>query len=698
MIDYNEIVYDDKKVFKKKGKNAAPISDTIYTFDIETTSLFKINNKWQSFNYNMTPDEYKGIEKAGVPYVWMFGVNDVVYYGREFYEFELVLLRISDKIVRKIIWVHNLSFEMGWLPEILKHYTIEHMLSRDLRKPISFLIKELNIEFRCSYMLTNLSLAKAAAEFTDVEKQVGDLDYNLARGVTTPLTDTEKNYMKYDIICLYKIILHYRKKWGHLALIPYTATGEARHELNKRVDYFYHVRQWNLVPNYKQYLQLIALFMGGYTHANMLNSNKVFSVEKGDIINSYDISSSYPASMLLYKYPSTPFKKYNYDRYQELLKLGNHLFYFHVKLTNVKSRYYNNYISFSKAFNKEHVTVDNGRIAAADSLEIYVTDIDLEIIKINYDCNIEYIEIYGSYARYLDKRVLHFLIDLYKGKTTLKGIEEKEDIYKAMKAVLNACFGMSTQNPIKNNSFYDSKKGWYKKDFTKEFVEDILENQKHSYSNLFFYAVGCWVTAYSRRAVYLNLLKIDRDSLYTDTDSIKYKGEHKDIFDDYNKYIVSKYNELIDYDPTITMDDLMPADKSGKKHPIGFFECETDSEDTAYLEFITLGAKKYAYRDKRGLHITVSGVNKKSGVLALHDDINNFKKGLVFNYEEANKLIHYYNDDQQALVFYDYLGNRQICKQKYSVVLQPTTYTLGISDIYESLLKQIDMEGDIIHE
>lgn len=198
---------------------------------------------------------------------------------------------------------------MGWLPEILNNYTIENMLSRDLRKPISFLIKELNIEFRCSYMLTNLSLEKAAKEYTNVEKQVGDLDYNKSRGIDTPLTDAEKNYIKYDIICLYHIIMYYKNKWGHLANIPYTATGEARRALNEKIDYFYHVNQWKLVPEYKQYLQLMALFMGGYTHSNMINTNKVFRAVDGYDLSSYDISSSYPASMLLYKFPSTPFKK-----------------------------------------------------------------------------------------------------------------------------------------------------------------------------------------------------------------------------------------------------------------------------------------------------------------------------------------------------------------------------------------------------
>ena len=692
MIYYKDnFSFTDKEVHKKRGKRAVPVSDTIYTFDIETTSLFDIEGEYKTFDYSLPPSYYAGREKIGTPYIWMFGVNDTVYYGREFTHFEFILKMLSDSIIRKIIWVQNLSFEFGFLPEILKHYTVDSMISRDLRKPISFVIKELNIEFRCSYMLTNLSLEKAAEQYTDVKKLTGSLDYNKARGITTPISSEELAYCKYDIICLYKIIDYYKSKYQHLCNIPYTCTGEARKALNDVVDYGYHITQWKLVPEYAQYLQLYAVFMGGYTHSNIINTGKVFKASDGYNLDSQDIASSYPASLLLNKYPATPFKLYTYDRYLELK--DTHVFYFLVTLKNVKSRYYNHYISDSKAFNKSKTVVDNGRIASADTLDLWCTDVDLEIIQTNYECDIIYQKIYGSYAKYLDKRVLHFLLDLYKGKTTLKN--KDPEMYRLKKAILNSCYGMACTNPLKNNSFYSSEDGWYKKDFSEEFVKGILADQKKSYSNLFFYAVGCYCTAYSRKAVYLNILKIDKDMIYCDTDSIKYKGYHDDIFEEHNKSVYQKYLDLIAYDPTITLDDLMPEDDKGVIHPIGYFEKETNTDDTKYQEFITLGAKKYAYRDASGLHITVSGVNKKSGVKALHDDIYNFKKGLVFNYNEANKLTHYYMEEQPEINFIDYLGNKQYSTQKYGIVLQPTTYTLGITDIYETLIKYFTIREDL---
>ena len=53
MIHYSELQFNDPDVYKRRGKHSKPYSDTIYTFDIETTSLFYINDKWQTFDYNL---------------------------------------------------------------------------------------------------------------------------------------------------------------------------------------------------------------------------------------------------------------------------------------------------------------------------------------------------------------------------------------------------------------------------------------------------------------------------------------------------------------------------------------------------------------------------------------------------------------------------------------------------------------------
>ena len=77
--------------------------------------------------------------------------------------------------------------------------------------------------------------------------------------------------------------------------------------------------------------------------------------------------------------------------------------------------------------------------------------------------------------------------------------------------------------------------------------------------------------------------------------------------------------------------------------------------DGVYTEFKTLGAKRYACRNTDGkLKITVAGV-PKIGVQCLDDDINNFKKGLIFSGSVTGKLTHtyIYADD----IYMDEKGN-----------------------------------------
>lgn len=686
-------IYDQEnpETITKRHKS---ISDTIYTFDIETTSLFHFNDGWDVFRYEEPKETYIDMEKVAFPYIFMFGIEDRVYYGRDFNDFEWVLKKISDPFISKVIWVHNLSYEMGFLPHILNKYTITDMCARDVRKPISFYITELNIYFRCSYMLTNLSLEKSAKEYTNVRKLTGSLDYDARiRTPLTKLTQEELEYCKYDIVCLYEVIKYYRNKYGHVGDIPPTATSEVRQELKKHVSFNYIQRQWKLVPSPHMYLRLMACFQGGFTHANVLNVNKVHQN-----VSSYDLSSAYPAVMCLEKFPSTPFMYIDQEDYEDM-RGGDFCFMFHVKLHDVQSKYYNNYISFSKCINFKDVKekdkkrmirdneliYDNGRVQKSKLCELWCTDIDLDIIKKNYRIGqIEYISIYYSEARYLDYDVIRFILDLYNNKTKLKGVDDKIDIYKKSKAYINSLYGMSVTNPLKNSVFYDDD-GWGKKDLTMDFVTEVLDKAKKSFSTLFFYACGVWVTSYVRRNVFTTIIssrKFDRDVIYCDTDSIKYKGEHDDIFKEYNRNIEKKYEAVCKKLSQLNIEDFKPVDPKGKARPLGYFDYEGKTE-----LYKTLGAKKYCYVKDGELHITVSGVSKK-GAKALKS-IDDFKNGFEWGYKESGKLAHYYNEDQPHITVTDYQGNTYTNDIDYGVVLQPTTYTLGLTDIYIGLYEMI---------
>lgn len=91
-----------------------------------------------------------------------------------------------------------------------------------------------------------------------------------------------------------------------------------------------------------------------------------------------------------------------------------------------------------------------------------------------------------------------------------------------------------------------------------------------------------------------------------DTDSLKLEsGFDESIIKDYNISVINRIKEVSRH-LGINVKRFAPEDKKGIRHILGVFE-----EDAKYEEFITQGAKKYAYKQDGEIHITVSGVPKK---------------------------------------------------------------------------------------
>ena len=117
MLYYKEYKGHESKIVGKRKK----IDNTIYTFDIETTSYYLLNNKvYAGITYNNLNEDQK---EEAIPqtcmYIWMFGINDKVYYGRTWDEFVEFIEELELNVpYRKIIFVHNLSFEFQFLKSV----------------------------------------------------------------------------------------------------------------------------------------------------------------------------------------------------------------------------------------------------------------------------------------------------------------------------------------------------------------------------------------------------------------------------------------------------------------------------------------------------------------------------------------------------------------------------------------------------
>lgn len=691
MMTHISKMQDIKKPSIFYAKNGNAYSNTIYTFDIETTSLFLINGKWKMFDKSIpqksdiTTIGYDKIKKAGCCYHCQMSIENKVYYFREISQFEEVLKKLSNPMLTKIFFVHNLCFEIEWLLPILKKYTITNMVAREARKPISFHIEELNIDFRCSMMLTNLSLAKSAEKYTSVQKAVGDLDYNILRSPLTKLTEKEQYYCEMDCVTLYEIIKYFRKVYGSVKNIPLTQTGEMRRAYREIVPPYHYKYVRSLVPDLFEYKSLNRSFQGGITHGNCIHVKDVIKEE----MTSMDIASSYPLVMVSELYPCERFRKIDNDcvKYYETERYAR---IYYVEFYNIVANMYNHYIPFSKCIKTKGEVLDNGRLVSADYVFMCITDVDLDIIKLSYNINeIKYVDVMVAKRDYLPKYFIEFILDLYGSKTTLKNVKGAEEFYAKSKQILNSSYGASVMNLIQSSVLLIDGKWVSANTNDDKFLNEKLEEQEESF-NLFVYSTGCYVTAWARKNLFMRMIdnnyELDYDTVYYDTDSLKIMNfeKHKKIFDDYNKIVDRKLMKMclhygINYERT------RPKDNKGIEHPIGHFET-----DGVYTEFVTLGAKRYCYRDKSDgkLHMTVSGVSK-AGVTVLNDDIRNFNDTLFFDYENAHKSISCYNDEQEQFTFIDCDGNEYTNTWGSAIVIYPTTYSMSLNPDFDDFVKFI---------
>ena len=655
--------------------------DTIYSFDIETTSYIKYKgNIYQADYYqNLTKKEQEQCEFGSNMYIWQLSINDTVYYGRYWHEL-IDFISILDKNIpqRKIIWVHNLAFEFQYFKS---YFDIKEVTARKSHKVMKCKLKDYNVEFRCTLMLSNVALKSLPDMFNlPVEKMVGDLDYRMLRTSETPLTEKEMKYCENDCLVVYHYIRYELQTYDNLDHIPMTSTGHVRKELKEKTrrDYKYRRLIGNSVnTNPHIYNLLIQAFMGGYTHANYLYADQLV-----DNVDSWDFTSSYPYVLVTHKYPATKFKLCRIKSEQQLLP--NMAYLMVVKFTNIKSKYFNNFLSFSKCREIVGGKYDNGRIISAKSLVATLTDIDFKLIRKAYECEYEILECYYSVLRYLPKQFIDFVLDKYVLKTQYKGIEEKKQEYNRQKSMFNALYGMSVTNNIRDEVTYDNITGWTETPLTnEEIIKKLQDEEKIGFLS---FSTGVWVTAYARWNLLTNIMKLDEYVVYADTDSIKVKeGYDKNVITEYNEK-VKKRIEFVSNVLKIPMNRYAPKDIKGKERMLGLFD-----DDGHYEQFITQGAKKYAVLEinpKTGeeeIHITVSGV-PKSGAKCLAGDLDNFRDDLVFTSDITNKNMLFYTEGQAPVEITDYLGNTFTVDDPSGCCVVPTTYVLSKSHEYMNLL------------
>ena len=624
---------------------------------------FKVKDIWCAFDIETSRLE----GDQSVMYIWQFQIGDKTVIGRTWEEFMRFLIRLNRTAERSnqliYVFVHNLAYEFQFLSGILEP---ENVFAVKPRKVLKF--DWHSIQFRCSYLLTNLSLDAFTRQMGVESRKISGFDYIKIRYPWTPLSDQELLYCVNDVKGLVQALqAKAQLNDDTLATIPLTATGYARREAKQAMRSYHWHQLHDQMPSWKVYKLARAAFRGGDTHASRFYVDKVV-----DNVDSWDRSSSYPECMINRQFPGSRFwfiKDENCSL-EKILDLINRNKALLMRLCLKNPRLADPfegcpYIPKSKCRPVVNPWEDNGRILAADYLEIAITDIDLLIILEQYVYDeIAFYDVAYSRYRPLPGQIRELAIKFYKNKTNLKGVEGQELYYNKSKEILNSFYGMMAQDPGKVDILYSQING-----FT--LGEEITPEdfKKKMYNAFLSYCWAPWVTAWARFELHIARKMCGRRFVYCDTDSVKFTADPSlpwplPDFTEYNQHKI----ELAEKSGS------WADDPAGERHYMGVYEYEGS------CRFKTLGAKKYCIETDGKLKLTCAGVGKRSGAADLSENggIDAFRIGYTFT-GEAGGLEAVYNDKAD---FYMEAEGRQLHITK-NVCLRPSTYTLGLSKDYE---------------
>lgn len=659
-FDYT-LISRTKNQRRKKGNqgrrnNDRKYKDCICAFDIETTND-------------------RETEQA-LMYVWQFQINDVTIIGRTWEEFITFLRRAAAELKTHeymVIFVHNLSFEFQFLRGIYE-FDKEEVFAIDSRKVLKAEMFS-HFELRCSYLQTNMSLN----EFThkmgvqDVKLSGEDFDYSKARYPWTPLTDQELQYCINDVKGLVEAMrIQMDLENDTFYTLPLTSTGYVRRDIKAAMRHFNRQEIKDMLPDYNVFCMLREAFRGGNTHANRYYTNLILKN-----VHSMDFASAYPAAQITQRFPMSPWlREDGVDLDRCLLKIFKHkrACLMRIKLFNVRLKdpgWGAPYLAKAKCRNIKNCENDNGRILSAEYLETTLTDIDFRIVLKEYEFDwIEFDDFYHCRYGLLPKQLRETVMEYFRRKTELKGVDGQELYYMKSKNKLNAIYGCSVMSPVRQTI-----------DFINDFIyrdDDEQELLETSNKKAFMsYAWGVWTTCWCRFELEAAIDMVGAERfIYCDTDSVKYIG---DI--DFKRFNDQRKRRAEDT-------GAVASDPKGIKHYLGVMEHDAD-----YMEFATMGAKKYAYRYPDGkLGITIAGVNKTKGAAELEaaGGLEAFREGFTFYKAGGTESI--YND--HPAVSHIIREGREI-PITANLYIKDSTYTLGITAEYARILQRAEIWREI---
>lgn len=650
------------------------------TMDIETSTYRRGTDKAIAFTYSIA------VYAANKCFLFRTWSN----YKRFIYKLQTYCSLSRNR--RLVCYVHNLPYEFQFMRDFM---VVQDLFATQPRKVVKFYSG--GIEYRCSYKLTNMSLAKftkSTPNVTHNKLSGSDFDYFKLRTPTTYLTDSELDYIYNDVAGLYEALDYTIKKDNYdISTVPLTSTGFVRNELRRNMasnpENRYNFEKMKL--DQLRYGLLREARRGGNTHCNPVYSNLTLSNLK-----SMDMSSAYPAVMVQCKFPMSAFMEVKESQLTDFEKfIGKYACILDLTFKNIEVKNLNTIPYIAKAhctgfpkikngyeeYFSDIFRSDNGRVLKSSELSMVITDIDYEIIRDTYNwdsvkCNMCFIAQYD----YLPDELRYTILSQYKDKTTLKGVDDY--LYMKQKNKFNANFGCMLTDICQDSVVYQpSSKEPFKYE-REESYQEQLDKYYSSRNSFLSYQHGVWVTAHCRKRLQKAINMLEYDMVYCDTDSVKYFASQSTdrIFHILNAEIKDEIkacglNCTIEY--------------KGKKYTLGLWE-----EDGDYKYFKSMGAKKYCYIDTDDkFSITVAGLSKTKARDYLQeladtqgkDVMDIFAKGTIVPQGKSGRTTAKYNDYEKPIIL-NILETSENIVVGSNMVIEDTTYEFTLTEDYESLI------------
>lgn len=580
--------------------------------------------------------------------------NLVTLWGYDPEEFCDMIEQLRKHLIGEIfIYWHNLPYDHTFIRKFMYKRFGQPKSQLNVKPYYPLFIKWDNgITFKDSLILAQRSLAKWAKDLNvEHKKAVGKWDYAKTRNQHEPLSDDEKLYIECDVLAGVECIDKTLEMLGkNISSIPYTATGIPRGEAREiGREHGAHEYYEKTAPDWKlQQIQEL-VFHGGFTHANRYCT--VAGINRGIYhVTCYDFSSSYPFSLLAYKYPAEKFWALNtrsngkpIDVDYIIKNMEEYAFLFKVVIVKPRLRdkkFPMPMLSLNKAQVAVNSILDNGRILECSVYEAYWNEIDLKLFLDYYDYDeIEISETHVAFKDYLPKWFTDYVFERYKKKCTLKeGPGSDKVLYSIEKAKLNSLFGMAAQKPLSLDILENYETGEYtiQQELDNEVLEEMYNKHVKNRNSFLPYCWGVWCTAYAERNLFELGKCVDYENggiyCYSDTDSVYATLWNMEKVKAYNDNCIKLLADR----------GYGGVEWNGKTYHLGIAEF-----DGEYMQAKFLHSKCYCKRHLVAygegfvmgdeLEITVAGV-PKPGAKSLGNNILNFKPYFCFDGMTSGKL------------------------------------------------------------